>query len=124
MVGIQFCGNWASLKYAYIIKDIQQKQDEIEFAEIESIKKMDKQALALYKQDPDKARQLLTNYCETKANQVVKEWWEFAWLLVARYDDGYINAPEKMVQEVGYPQDWYEKSAWSKEPTTYQKQTK
>ena len=83
------------------------------------IKKMDKQALALYKNNPKKARKLLTSYCETQANQVVKDWWEFAWILIARYDDGYINAPEKMVQEVGYPKNWYDKSNWSKGPTKY-----
>ncbi len=119
-----FVANWATLKYNYMIKEIQQKQDEIEFAEIEGIRKIDDQALALYKQDPDKARQFLTTYCETQGNQVVNDWWEFAWLLVARYDDGYINAPEKMVQEVGYPKTWYEKSEWPNGPTTYQKQTK
>ena len=92
---------------------------EIELAEIEGIKKMDEQALALYKEDPKKARKLLTTYCETQANQVVKDWWEFAWTLVARYDDGYVNAPGKMVQEVGYPKDWYKNSKWPNGPTTY-----
>ena len=116
-----FVANWAGLKYSYIIKDIQQKQDEIEHAEIEGIKKMDEQALALYKKDPEKAQQLLTTYCETQANQVVKDWWEFAWILVARYDDGYVNAPGKMAQEVGYPEDWYDKSEWPNGPTSYEK---
>jgi dipeptidase len=116
-----FVANWAALKYSYMIKDIGQKQDEIEIAEMEGIKKMDEQALALYKQDPEKARQLLTDYCETQANQVVKDWWDFAWLLVARYDDGYVNAPGKMAQEVGYPREWYDKAEWKDGPTSYQK---
>jgi len=116
-----FVANWAGLKYSYMIKDIQQKQDQIELAEIEGIKKMDAQALILYKKDPAKARDLLTTYCETQASQVVKDWWEFAWTLVARYDDGYVNAPGKMAQEVGYPKDWYQKSKWPTGPTTYEK---
>jgi len=117
-----FVANWAGLKYSYMIKDIQQKQHEIEHAAIEDIKEIDEQALDLYKNDPEKARQLLTTYCETQANQVVKAWWNFAWILVARYDDGYVNAPGKMAQEVGYPQDWYDKSEWPNGPTAYQKQ--
>ncbi len=117
-----FVANQATLKYNYMIKDIQQMLNEIEFAEIEGISQIDDQALALYKQDLDKARQFLTTYCETQANQVVNDWWNFACLLVARYDDGYINTPEKMVQEVGYPKAWYEKSKWPNGPTTYQKQ--
>jgi dipeptidase len=116
-----FVANWAGLKYSYMIKDIQQKQNEIEPVLIEDIKEMDKQALALYKEDPKKAQELLTTYCETQANQVVEEWWNFAWTLVARYDDGYVNAPGEMSQEVGYPEDWYDKSEWPNGPTTYKK---
>jgi len=116
-----FVANWAGLKYSYMIKDIRQKQDEIELAELESIKEMDSKALALYKQDPAKVAPLLTEYCETQANRVVAEWWKLAWELVARYDDGYVNAPGKMAQEVGYPKDWYDKTDWSKGPTSYKK---
>ena len=116
-----FVANWAAVKYSYIIKDIQQKQNEIEQAAIEGIKTMDEEAAALYKKDPEKARQQLTAYCETLANQVVKDWWEFAWILVARYDDGYVNAPEKMAREVGYPKGWYDKSEWPNGPKTYEK---
>jgi len=116
-----FTANWAGLKYSYMIRDIQEKQDEIELAEIEAVGKTDERALALYRKDPEKARQLLTAYCETQANQVVKDWWELAWTLVARYDDGYVNAPGKMAQEVGYPDDWYDKSEWPAGPATYDK---
>jgi dipeptidase len=117
-----FVANWAGLKYSYMIKDIQQKQDEIELAEIEGIKKMDEEARALYKEEPEKVHQLLTRYCETQANQVVKSWWNLAWNLVASYADGYVNAPEKMAQEVGYPEAWYGQSEWPNGPTTYQRQ--
>ncbi|MCJ7540406.1 MAG: C69 family dipeptidase, partial [Desulfobacterales bacterium] len=94
-----FVANWAGLKYSYMIKDIQQKQDEIELAQINMIKEMDEKALALYKKDPKKVAPLLTTYCETQANQVVQAWWKLAWHLVAKYDDGYVNAPGKMAQE-------------------------
>jgi len=116
-----FVANWAGLKYNYMIKDIQQKQDEIELAEINTIKEMDEKALALYKKDPQKVPSLLTTYCETQANQVVQEWWKLAWHLVAKYDDGYLNAPGKMAQEVGYPKEWYNTSEWPNGPKTYEK---
>jgi len=51
---------------------------------------------------------MLTEYSKTQANIVVKEWWELAWRLVAKYSDGYVNEPSKMAQEVGYPKEWYE----------------
>lgn len=119
-----FVANWAGLKYSYMIKDIQQKQDEIERAEIKSIERMDEQALALYKQDPSKVPSLLTSYCEAQANQVVSEWWKLAWNLVAKYDDGYVNAPGKMAQEVGYPKEWYPNSEWPQGPTSYKEPDK
>ena len=121
MWAFNFVANWAGLKYSYIIKDIQEKQEEIELAELESIKKMDKQAVEVYKKNPAQALELLTEYSRNQANQVVKNRWDFAWLLVARYDDGYINAPGKMAQEVGYPDEWYSKSKWPNGPTTYEK---
>jgi len=116
-----FVANWAGLKYSYMIKDIQQKQDEIELAELEAIKQMDARALAMYKKDPAKVPPMLTEFCETQANQVVAEWWKLAWNLVARYDDGYVNEPGKMSQEVGYPKKWYPKSEWPNGPTSYKK---
>lgn len=119
-----FVANWAGIKYSYIIKDIKHKQDEIEWAEINGIKAMDKEAQTLYKQDPRKALRLLTTYCETQANQVVRDWWKLAWLLVAKYDDGYVNAPGNMSREVGYPNKWYKKSRWVNGPIRYQKPDK
>lgn len=116
-----FVGNWAALKYDYMIEDIQEKQDEFELAAIQGIKEMDEKILEVYQQDPRKAREMLTSYCKEQANQVIEDWWDFAWTLVARYDDGYVNAPGKMAQEVGYPEEWYEKSNWPQGPTSYQR---
>jgi dipeptidase len=118
-----FLANWATIKYNYIIKDIQEKQNELELAEFEGIKTTDQKALALYKTDHEKARQLLTTYCKDQANQVVSKWWKLAWLLVAQYDDGFISSPEDMSEKIGYPDDWYKTSDYPDGPTTY-KQTK
>ena len=49
-----FVANWAGLKYSYIIEDIKQKQNELEYTQLQSIKIMDKKALALYKQKSTK----------------------------------------------------------------------
>jgi len=119
-----FVANWAALKYSYIIKDIVQKQSELELEEIQSIQKMDKRALELYKKDPQKVKEMLTEYSNTQANKVVKEWWELAWRLVAKYSDGYVNEPGKMAQEVGYPEAWYKSSEWKNGPTSYEKPKK
>lgn len=114
-----FVANWAGLKFCYMYQDIQQKQNELEPALIDSIQHMDTQAAEIYKEDPDKARSLITAYCETQANQVVKDWWSFAGLLIAKYADGYVNEPGKMAQEVGYPKEWYSICEWTNGPTSY-----
>jgi dipeptidase len=116
-----FTANWAALKYDYIIRDIMQKQDELELAEIQAVRAMDEKALGEYAKDPAAAREMLSRFCENQAGQVVDAWWDFAWELVARYDDGFVNAPGKMAQDVGYPRAWYEKTDWSNGPTTYAK---
>lgn len=116
-----FVANWAGLKYSYMIKDIQKQQNEFELELLKSVQEMDQKALAVYEQDPAKARELLTQFSTNQANQVVQGWWKLAWHLVARYNDGYINESEKMAQEVGYPDEWYEKSDWPQGPTSYEK---
>ena len=119
-----FVANWAALKYQYMIKDIQQMQDQIETTEIDAIKAMDEKALDLYNQDSQKARELLSTFCENQANQVVRDWWNFAWLMVARYADGFVSSPEDMAKPVGYPKDWYMKTNWPDGPTGYEKPKK
>jgi len=114
-----FVANWAGLKYSYVIRDIKEKQEELELAAVESIKLMDKKALALHKKSPEKVRALLTEYSMTHADKVVEEWWTLAWKLVAKYSDGYVNEPGKMAREVGYPEAWYEQAEWKDGPTTY-----
>ncbi len=118
-MGVQLVANWASLKFCYIIEDIQQKQNQFETALVDGIQRMDEQAAAIYKENPEKARSLLTTYCETQADQIVKDWWSFAGLLIAKYSDGYVNEPGKMAQEVGYPKEWYDLCEWTNGPTSY-----
>ena len=52
---------------------------------------------------------------------MVKTWWNFAGLLIAKYSDGYVNEPGKMAQEVGYPNAWYDLCEWTNGPTSYAK---
>lgn len=116
-----FVANWAAIKYSYVIKDIKEKQSELELSAIESLKEMDKLALKIYEKNPQKAKEILTEFSKTKADTVVEEWWSLAWKLVAKYSDGYVNEDEKMAQEVGYPKEWYKNSEWKNGPTQYEK---
>ena len=116
-----FVANWAGLKYSYIIKDIQKKQDKLELSAMKKLQKMDTKALKAYKENPEKAKKMLTKFSKEQANNVNSEWWKLAWRLVAKYSDGYVNQPNKMAQEVGYPKEWYDKAEWKNGPTSYEK---
>jgi len=119
-----FVANWAGLKYSYMIKDIKDKQDELETVAIEGTKEVEKHALKTYKNDPVQAKKMLSEFSRNNAMNVYRTWWELAWKLVAKYSDGYVNEPGKMAQEVGYPKAWYEKSEWKNGPIRYKKPKK
>jgi dipeptidase len=119
-----FVANWAAIKYSYIIKDIKKRQAELEEEETQAVKAMDKKAEELYKKDPEAAKKMLAEFSRNTAMNVYHTWWKLAWKLVAKYSDGYVNEPGKMAQQVGYPKDWYPKSAWPYGPTKYGKPKK
>jgi len=96
-----FLGNWADLKFDYMIEDMHAKQLEIEGKEFAYQPAIEKAAVSLYKQSPELAKEFLTNYAINNANAVVEEWWEFTDEMVAKYIDGYVNG-----EGVGYP-DWW-----------------
>jgi dipeptidase len=93
-----FVANWAAPKYSYMSKDIREKQDGIELEEREHVKAVDAEAIALYKESTGCARTYLTDYCTENADRVVREWWAFANYLIVKYDDEYLNTPEKIAQ--------------------------
>jgi dipeptidase len=74
-----------------------------------------KTAKQLYEKDPTLARQFLTDYCVSNANEVVKEWWNFSDHLIKKYSDG-----DGFQDEVtGYPTWWLEKVGFDEGPTSY-----
>ncbi len=115
-----FVANWAELKYSYISKDIRDKRDPIEIAELEQIKINDTKAVELYETSPEAAREFLTEYCTTNAEKVVKDWWAFADELIVKYDDGFVATPEDRANTVGYPKEWRDAVGYPDGPTTYE----
>lgn len=99
-----FVSNWADLKYSYMIEDIKTAQKEVEGDFFAMQSAVEIAALDLYKKDPALAVKYLTNYSNDAANRAVNRWWKLADELVAKYDDGYVNA----LDSVGYPTWWLE----------------
>ncbi len=101
-------GNWADLKFSYMIEDMQAKQQEIENREFAFQPAIEQAAVNLYKQSPELAKEFLTEYFVNNANAVVEEWWDFTEDMFAKYIDGYVDGksvgyPDEWLMEVGYP---------------------
>ncbi|HEY3384785.1 MAG TPA: C69 family dipeptidase [Vicinamibacterales bacterium] len=101
-----FIGNWSNLNYRAMIQDIRAKQTEVEdklFAEQPVIEKA---ALEMYKNDPDRARAFISDYSNRVAQENYMKWWALADQLVTDYQDGGSRvAPEKRT----VPADWLQK---------------
>ncbi len=107
-----FISNWANLKFSYMIKDIREKRAEL-MGEMFALQPyVEATALEIYKDNPDLARQYLTNYVVQTGDKTVKEWWKFADHLVTKYmDGGILGEPTP-----AYPEWWVEAvKAWDAE---------
>lgn len=114
-----FVSNWAELKYSYMIRDIQAVQDSVEHAELADIVMVDAAVMEIMDQDECSARFYLTQWSVENADAVVHRWWSLADMLIARYDDGYVNSPDSMAVEVGYPQWWLDEAGYADGPVGY-----
>lgn len=83
---------------------------------------IDAAALKLYEKDPALAGEYLTNYCIDNANRVVSQRWDLVDILMAKYDDGYINIPTTAGQ-VDYPEWWLKQVGYDKGPISYKRPT-
>ncbi len=121
--------NLACLKYSHIIKDIEAKQKELEGMAIASQGEIEKRALELLEQDPQKASGYLAGRSECLADTVLAEWWALFYSLLHKYSDGFINTLTKRdgdgimvndAQGVGYPLWWRNKVGYAQGPTSYE----
>ena len=100
-----FIGNFANLKYSYMIEDVKVKQAQYETKFYAMQPAVEMAALEMYKQDPMLARKFLTTYSNQTANNTMADYWEFAKWLIVKYNDGYNNVPN-VGTSLGYPEDW------------------
>lgn len=87
--------NWAYTKFSYMAKDIQERQRYFEEKFFAFQPAVELAAAELYKQNPDLAIQFLTDYSCQQAENVVDEWRDLWYYLVAKYNDGYVNDVKK-----------------------------
>ncbi len=101
-----FVANFANIKYALMIEDIQAVQRELEgqFLRLQPV--IEKAALELHGADVELMRRYLTGYCVSQAELVTKRWRELGEHLVCKYNDGYVKDDEGRPQEGGYSESW------------------
>lgn len=114
-----FVANWARLNFQRMVQvDLQPRQRKLEDQGREHLREWDQLALS------GCARSKLSELSETHANAVLKDWWELADLLVAKYSDGYINPRPSRPQNplpvgVGYPSEWLGQTSYVTGPISY-----
>ncbi|MDR2179066.1 MAG: C69 family dipeptidase [Synergistaceae bacterium] len=104
-----FVANWAELRFNAIIEDIRAEQRRLEEKFFAAQPEFEKKAADLYKKDPKKAQEMVTQYVNDTMTEVDKDWWALAWNLVGKYSDGYQMTPEGKQLTLGYPTDWLER---------------
>ena len=98
--------NYAQLKYSYMVKDIQQVQQELEGNFFAMQPALEQTAQGMLKSDPARARRFLTDYSVSAGEQVMRRWRELAESLFSKYNDGYVKDEKGEPQELGYPEPW------------------
>ena len=112
--------HFAYLFYNRVMPDLQNQQSILENKFFEFQPVIDESAVKLYNEDPERAKEYLTDYCVSNANYVVDYWKEFGEWLFVKYLDGNVKQEEngeflrnpwgypKSPKFPGYPDSWKE----------------
>jgi len=103
--------NWKYLRYNVIHPEIHERQQVYEKKFITETQTIDKEALKLHKNNPERAVEFLTNYSINTANNLVSEWKNFFEYLVVKYLDFNIKYPVEneqnpKIEQRGYGEEW------------------
>ena len=110
--------HFAYLRYSLKLPDIQKVQAELENSFREFVPEIDKEALELYQNDPEKAKDFLTSFSVSMGNYTVERWQELFRFLMVKYLDGNIKKEEDgvfltnqwgkypIVEHPDYPEWW------------------
>lgn len=87
--------HFAYLFYNRVMPDIRKRQNELESLFARQQVETDRQALALYTESPDKARDFLNNYSGEAAMKVLNSWQELFGYLMVKYLDGNVKQEDE-----------------------------
>lgn len=98
--------NFANLRYADMIDEIQAVQQELEERFLRLQPAVERTAIDLCETDRELATEYLTSYSVVQSELVLRRWQELAKLLIRKYIDGYIADEEGNVTTPGYPEEY------------------
>ncbi|MDR2125051.1 MAG: C69 family dipeptidase, partial [Desulfovibrio sp.] len=114
-------GEWANLKYSYMIKDIRARAAAHESSSRKLLDDVRLLLAPLAKSNPEQALAEYGKALGDNATRIRTDWQRFFHELAAKYAQGGVNTPEKMAGSVGYPKDWLDATDYSGGPTQYEK---
>lgn len=89
-----YVSNMAYSRYSFMIEDINKVQKELEDKLTASAVAIDQAAKSLYDQNPELAREFLTDFSKNQAELVVARWRELGNFLLVKYNDGNLHEEE------------------------------
>jgi len=93
--------------YSYAIEDVKLAQDKWEARAVEMTPAIDTFAQQLYDEDPEKAIEYLTEYCNNNADLVVNAWWKLGDELLVKYRGlSLYDSKTRKRSNLPYPEDW------------------
>jgi len=101
-----FVSNYANLKYAYMVKDMQAVQMKLEQKFIADQDEVDEKAKQLLEIDKEQAINYLNGITAKRAAFMMQEWTSLANYLLTKYNDGYVKDEKGQPREAGYPEEW------------------
>jgi dipeptidase len=101
-----FVANFANIRYADMIRDIQAVQRDLEGNLLALQPAVERTALQLHQSDRELMTRYLTDYCVYQGELVVRRWRQLGEHLICKYNDGYVQDENHSPQEIGYPEGW------------------
>ena len=93
-------------RYSRILPEVQtvQRDHEAKFLKMQPI--IEETAVKLAAADEKLMRDYLTNYSNSTADGLLREWQQLASGIIAKHNDGYVFTSGKGPEGVGYPEEW------------------
>ncbi|KAG1712844.1 hypothetical protein DVH05_000579 [Phytophthora capsici] len=113
-----FVNNWSLLRFNSMSVDIRGKIDSLQKLAFSRRRSMEEQVHKERQVNETQLAVRLQAQSNEFAEQVVAQWWDLAWTLVAKFSDGYMTTGEGPEQQasIGYPAWWLQASEFAKWP--------